>query len=248
MKRLISKGGIALYKIAICEDEEIFSTDLASHCNEICKDLRIEYNVKIFKSGEDFLSVFKSQPLEFDLILLDIIMGNLNGIEVAKHIRERNAVAAIIFITSNKDSAAQGYEVKALRYLMKPIDKVVLKQLIGADYQDRFQQVFIIIKSGSDLIKIPITNIIALEIAPRKVMIHLYHETLFHAGKLDDLLSQLPMPTFVRCHKSFALNINNIRELNKQNAVGVNGMLIPVSRSYMKSIKIAFLKSMEMSL
>lgn len=231
-----------MYQIAICEDEQVFSDALKQDCRKLCEKLKIEHTITVFQNSMDFFKAFLLEPEKFDLLLLDIIMDGLNGMELAKKIRRKNKKAAIIFVTSSKDFALQGYEVQALHYLLKPVDPALLETLVAADYRSRFEKNYTLLESRGELLKVFLDEITALETVNRKVAVYLLDKTIYHTGKLNELSDQLPQNIFIRCHQSFALNIRNIRELNKSHAVAVNGKVIPVSRSYLKAVQKAFLE------
>jgi DNA-binding LytR/AlgR family response regulator len=139
----------------------------------------------------------------------------------------------------------QGYEVNALHYLMKPLDRDVLRKLITSDYERRFKHRFLIIKSGTQNLRIPLINIISFEIARRRVLITLVDHTVEYSGKLSELSEYIPSESFIRCHVSFIINLKNIRKLTPTEAIAVNGKIIPVSRAYTKEAQKAFLNQMK---
>lgn len=233
-----------LYTVAICEDESVFRNTQEKICRDIFEKLNIEYHISLFESSEEFYAAF-SKGTRYDLILLDIIMDEISGVELARKIREHDGDAAIIFVTSNADFALQGYDVKALHYLMKPVDAAVLERLIALDYQHRFQNHFLVFKSGAQTYRIPIRDIICLETVGRRVEITLVNGTQYYSGKLTELLDELPKERFIRCHQAFAVNMANIRELTRQSAIAANGKEIPISRAYLKNIQDSFLRSIQ---
>jgi two-component system response regulator AgrA len=123
---------------------------------------------------------------------------------------------------------------------MKPLDPDVLERLITLDYQRRFQSNYIMFKSGTQTLRIIAKNVICLETAGRHVSVTLTDKTVEYPGKLSQLIEGRDM--FVRCHKAFAINIENIQELTRTDAVAINGKRIPVSRTYAKDVQKAFLK------
>lgn len=234
-----------MYQVAICEDEKIFLKAQEKLCRDIFNKLNIEYHISIFDNSTGFLKAYSGIQKRYNLILLDIIMDGTNGMELAKTIRKSDKEATIIFITSCKDYALQGYDVKALHYLLKPVDSARLERLIVSDYQKKFQNNFFRFKSGTQNLRIPINDIISLETVGRRVEITLPDKTYYYSGKLTDLLAELPRNQFVRCHQAFAVNIDNVRELTRQDAVTVTDKTIPVSRTFMKAVQHAFLKQMQ---
>jgi DNA-binding LytR/AlgR family response regulator len=234
-----------VYEVALCEDEEVFASAHEKICHEILSKMKIEHNITIFKSGVEFLSYFESENKKFDLILLDIIMDGLSGMELAKAIRKSDSDTAIIFITSSRDYVFEGYDVGALHYLTKPVDKAVLKRLIRKNCDDKFKSTVLVLKSGELSHRISVGDIISLETIGRKVAITLKSKTFKWKGKLTDVLKMLPNAYFVRCHQSFAINILHVREITRFEAIFENGNKIPISRMYLKDVQNAFLHSMQ---
>jgi DNA-binding LytR/AlgR family response regulator len=234
-----------MYQIALCEDEKVFSEAGEKMTREIMEKMNVEYRITVFESSEDFLEAFSEEKKRYDLILLDIIgMGKTSGMELARTIRKSDSEAVIIFITSSREHVYEGYDVNALHYLLKPVDAAVLERLIRGAYEDKFQENFFVFKSGAQNQRIPVKDIIALETVDRKVEITLPDRTLHYSGKLAELLDELPKDCFVRCHQAFAVNLGNIREITRFDAVAVNGKRIPISRPYLKDVQTAFLTNM----
>ena len=133
----VTEEVIGMYRVALCEDDAHCSVELETVCRAIFDKLMIEYELDVFDSSEAFLHAFSEEHRRFDLMLLDIVMAQPNGMELAQRIRREGAEGAIVFVTSNRDYALQGYDVGALHYLMKPVDQAVLERVISADYQER---------------------------------------------------------------------------------------------------------------
>jgi DNA-binding LytR/AlgR family response regulator len=228
-----------LYTVAICEDEAAFRNEQENVCRGILEKLKFEYQISVFDSGTDFWDVFKTGK-RYDLILLDIMMDETDGMELAQRIREYDRDTAIVFITSNPGFALQGYDVNALHYLMKPLESDVLERLIKADYRNRFQSSFLVFKSGTQTLRLPIRDVICLETVGRRVAVTMQDRKVEYSGKLSDLLAGKEQ--LVRCHKAFAINPRNIWELTRTDAVAMNGIKIPVSRTYIKDVQKALLR------
>lgn len=234
-----------MYKVALCEDERVFSEAQEKICCSILEKLKIDYHISVFTGSADFLKSYLETQKPYDMILLDIMMDGMDGMTLARQIRERDQEAAIIFITSNRDYALDGYDVNALHYLMKPVDAKKLEQLIAADYYHRIQTSYFMFESDAGKVRVAIDDIICLETVGRRVAVTLKNNIVYHSGKLANLLTKLPDDIFVRCHQSFAINITNIYILNHQDAIAVNGRIIPISRTFSKDVQKAFLKQMK---
>lgn len=230
-----------LYRVAICEDEAVFRREQETVCRGICDKLNIDYEITAFAAGTDFMAAYVGGA-RYDLLLLDIVMDELSGMELARKLRGQGSDAAIVFITSNPDYAIQGYDVGALHYLMKPLNAEALGKVIAADYRRRFSSSFLLVKSGTQTLRLPLKNIICLETVGKRVTITTLNGEIEAAAKLTDLLDYLPKGQFCRCHIGYVVNLTNIKTLSRTEAVAVGGKVIPVSRTYQKEVEKAFLK------
>lgn len=235
-----------MYRVALCEDEQVFAERLETACRTILEKLGANYHITAFESSAEFLAVFSSGRARYDLILLDIIMPGMDGMTLAHTIRETDKDATIIFITSTRAFLAQGYDVRALHYLEKPADEEKLARLITSDYRDRFQKDYIILESRTEKRKINVQSIICMETVGRRVMVTLEDGTIFYPGKLTELLAALPKGNFVRCHQAYAANLVRIRELTGRDVVMTSGHVLPMSRTWAKDVRKAFVDYLRM--
>lgn len=233
-----------MYKVALCEDEKIFSDAQKKICCSILERLYIEYEISVFDNSAELLKVLWEENRQYDLLLLDIVMEGMDGMTLARRIRESDKDATIIFITSNHEYALQGYDVNALHYLMKPVDGNMLERLIESDYKRRFSIQVIILESAAGKQRIAIKSIVCLETVGRRVEVTLTSGKVYYSGKLTSLLNELPKDKFVRCHQAFAINMANILELTRQDAIAANGKRIPVSRTFAKNVQKAFVRQL----
>lgn len=118
-----------LYKIAICDDEQSQIEHLKSIVTEWSHTACLPCEILTFPSAEAFLFAYESDKT-YDILLLDIEMNDISGVELAKRLRHDNRRAEIIFITSHFEFVSEGYEVDALHYLMKPVAREKLTQVL----------------------------------------------------------------------------------------------------------------------
>ena len=206
--------------------------------------LNIEHQISTFDKSMDFLAAVTDHRQRYDLILLDIVMDEIDGIELARRIRKTDNDADIIFITANQEYALRGYDVNALHYLLKPVDTAKLEALIKTAHAKKFQDSVIVVKSGNRHFRIPIGTIVSLETVGRHVKLSLTDKEIECPGKLVDILSELPCGQFIRCHQAFAVNVDNVRTLSRKTAVATNGKEIPVSRTYLDDTRKAVMRRM----
>jgi DNA-binding LytR/AlgR family response regulator len=232
-----------MFKIALCEDEKIFAETQEELCRKICDSMNIEYGIDVYDNPAILLTAYIQEGKRYDLLILDIIMDGMNGVELAKKIRQSDTTASIAFLTSSPDFVYKGYKANASLYLMKgePNEKQELEELIKEVYENKYQPSCFILKAGSHTHRIKIKAIIALETVRRTVEITTTDGIFYYSGTLAVLLSELPSGYFTKCHQAFAVNINLMREIDRLEIIAVNGKRIPISRPYMNDVKAAFL-------
>jgi DNA-binding LytR/AlgR family response regulator len=244
----MSQDRDSVYSVALCEDEEVFCAEHEKICRDVLAKLNTEYHIDVYKSADVLLAAFLNNQKRYNLILLDIIMDGMTGMELARAIRETDHEAVIIFITSSRKHVFEGYEVNALHYLTKPVDVAQLERLIRLAYtafKNKSQDGFYVFKAGDTSHRISVKEIISAETAGRKVKITLLNNTLYYPGKLTELLDDMPKGCLTRCHNAFAVNMDNIRELTRLDCIAVSGSKIPISRAYIKEVQKAFLLNMQ---
>lgn len=230
-----------LYKIAICDDEADFVAALRGQVSEILKNSGVAFDIAAFPSGEALLSHINQKSAGFDLIFLDIFMKEINGIDTAKAIRLTNDSASIIFTTASGQYVYTGYEVQALQYLLKPIDRQALAAALLVDLKRRFENRYFVFKSGGMTHKVPFDDIEYLESTLKSVKLVAKQGVYeIHAG-ISDMESGLPRQSFCRCHRGFIVNFKQVSGMNGQSLTTVQGTVIPVGKTYAKAVSRAFL-------
>ena len=225
-----------MIKIAICEDEAIHRNILVNYLNKFFKDLKFQYEITEFKSGEQLIENYRNDT---DILLLDIIMDNLTGMDVAREIRKFDSKVEIIFVTSIVDYIQQGYEVGAYRYLIKPIDYEELKKHISSciDKLLESNKNYIVFQEENKIHRVLVDEITYVEIVRRDMTIHTTKKKYKIRMTLKKMEKELSKYSFFRCHKSYLINMNHIQSL-KQDSVIVNDDQVPVSRHRMKNLKV----------
>lgn len=211
-------------KIAICDDETEDLKIIQSYCSK--------YNPTIptgvFQSGEALLEAYKSSF--YDLVFLDIEMGQMNGLEVGGKLINMPQKPVIVFTTHSLNYAVRGYGI-AMRYLPKPITYDVFSNVMELALERILPKKISVLSNGEQVF-IPISEILYFEILRHQLFVHLNSgEKLSMRGTLTELISQVSQRTFVQPHKSYYINMEYVDRLTKQNIVMTNGDLIPIGRS-----------------
>lgn len=232
-----------MIKIAICEDEKEQQDLLKTHINQIFKDLPINYSLYTFNSGEELL---KNYPKNIDIFLIDIQLNEINGMDTARKIRETDNKAEIIFITSLIEYALEGYEVRAYRYLIKPVKYDDLKtHILNCIKEIDIKNKHIIIKKQGNRIKLDISEITYIEVQKENITIHTLNKTYETKGTMNNIEKEINCSRFYRCHKSFLVNLEHIKSIKQYIAVLENSEEVPISRYRFKDTKDRFFDLIE---
>lgn len=229
-------------RIAICDDEEIMRSDLKQKINEYSKNHRQTILFHEFSNGEDLLS--SSTP--FDIIFMDYQMGGLSGIETAEKLRENKINTTIIFLTSYSEVVFQSFEVNTFRFLLKPLDKNKLFAALDDYVASLNKENRFLIKQNGSIYWVPFCEIIYFEAKNQYTTLR----TISHTYIYNDIISKaeelLPSDCFVRCHRSYIVNLEHIRNHTLTDIEFDNGERAIISRNYYKSFKsqyITYIKS-----
>lgn len=232
-----------LVNIVICENDKNDQEFVKDKVVEILDDLDIEYEIKVYNSGDDLLEGYDKYT---DIILLDIQMDGLDGMETARKIREFDDNVEIIFITSFVEYALEGYEVNAYRYLLKPVkDENLMTSLINCLNDRNFVKRSIVIKEGDTRIKISLKDIMYIEVQGNDITVHTLKDTYRTKGTMSNFETEINSDMFVRCHKSYLVNLEYIKSIKRYTSILVNDEEVPLSRNKYKEIKDRFFDMIE---
>lgn len=233
-----------MIEIVLCEDQIQHQKTIEKFLKEILGENNIEYNLKMYKSGEELLNNY---PKNVDIFILDIQMEKINGMDVARKIREIDKnKPEIIFTTSLVEYIQEGYEVRAYRYLLKPIKYEELKKHILSciDEVINKKDKFILIENKNETYKINIEEITYIEIQRKDMSIHTESKVYETKMTMDKIEKELKNYKFYRCHKSFLVNIDYVKNIKQYVAILDNKEEVPISRHRFKDFKHKFLSSL----
>ncbi len=219
-------------RIAICDDDPAIRTQLIGYFSNLLLGEKIEE----FSAAEDLIA----SPEKPDILLLDVQMSGISGIEAARMLREAGHDTLIIFITNYIQYAIDGYEVHAYHFLSKPIEEKRFYQVVkGALDLYQKQRNHSITLSGYDKqMRLPVNEICFFETERGHVIVHTTDgRELRCSNTMSRIEQQLQGQDFFRCHTSFLVNLSQIETLTPTDLVLKNGTIIPVSRHRKKELK-----------
>lgn len=228
-----------MLQIAVCDDDNITCLQIENMLNEISKDIFEIIEVEIFLSGED-LCKFLSENNHFDIILLDIELHKLNGVEVGKIIREKmnDEITQIVYISAKESYAMDLFQIRPLNFLIKPIEYDELSDVIkmATKLIEKNNQCFEF-KNGNSIYRIPFQDIIYFESDRRKVNIISKDVIQSYYAKLSEVQKQLYNQDFISIHKSFLVNYKHVIEYQYEYVKMSDNKILPISQNNRKAVR-----------
>lgn len=231
-----------IISIAICDDEKIQVELLERYVENWAKENDIRVEIELFYNAESFDFAW-SMDKKYNILLLDIEMPGKNGIELAKKIRKGDNLLNIIFITAISDYISEGYDVEAINYLIKPIKENKLYECLDRAFEKiPIEEKNILIDVEGETIRLIEKDILYIESFSHFVDIHTSQENYRVRKNIGTMEKILEQNSFIRCHRSYIVNLKHIKKIGKVDIVLDNDDLIPVSRRQYSNTNMAFIK------
>lgn len=233
-----------MFKVAICDDNpadltliQDYLTDLGCHC---------PVELTTFLSGVDLAYAYQTRG-QYDLIILDMMMDRLNGIDTALKIREVDEDVAILIVTATVEYAIEGYRINAARYIVKPVSKPDFQKIIRTIFQsiDRKRGAYYSVPGKNGTTVIPMEDIFYFESDIRSIHISSRQGDHTFTGRISAVEEQTAGHGFLRIHKSFIVNLKHVHNIFKDSVTLDNGEVIPLSRHRHREVNQKFLEYME---
>lgn len=225
-------------KIAICDDEINFVDAICPLLEQWAEKNAISLKLYRFNNGDDLIDAHRNHCM--DLIILDVIMPLMSGMDTARELRKDEQTVPIIFLTSSREFAVDSYEVKAFHYLIKPVDESKLYRILDDFFKTIAQpQNFFTAQTNEGFCRIVIEEVNYLEAQNKQVLVYLSNgktiiiRELF--SKCEEVFSL--EHGFFRCHRSYIVNLNCIEQFSKKDIVMNSNTVIPISRNNFTAFK-----------
>lgn len=235
-----SKAGENMtYKIAVCDDSDADRQYIAALTKQWAAHAGHSIHLSLFPSAESFLFQYGEES-DFDILLLDIEMGRMDGVTMAKRLRRENETVQIIFVTGYSDYISEGYEVSALHYLMKPVSAEKLFSVLSraADKLRKNERLLRLEQSG-ETVRVPLWQIRYADVQGNYVTVHAKEDYTVRKtlGELSDLLDE----RFFRVGRSAIVNLTCVSRVTRTDIYLDNGSVIPLPRGAYEKINRAII-------
>lgn len=235
-----------MYHLIFCDDDETQVRQVSTRVLDYCRSQKgYEAEGVVCTQESELFETLSKAPQEKVIAFLDICMKDHEdgGIRLARKINEQYPHVLVVYITGYLQYVSDVYETEHCYYILKDeLEErlpVLFEKIIPA--QIGRKQEWLNLCIGSKMHRIWQPDILYLERELRKTKINLVNgDILVTAEKLDELYEQLNPEYFIRCHNSYIVNLNYVREVNRQFLVLNNGTVVNVSRSYAIEVRKQF--------
>lgn len=226
-------------KIAVCDDEKVMLRQISQYLSQIQAETGDRYDLFYYASAEELLSHL---PEGVQVILMDISMGEMTGMECARALRARGVESAIIFITSMTQYALEGYDVHAFAFLAKPLVYTELKDRLVDCFArlDQTQEVILPVETAKGMELLPIRDILYAEVFQHETSFTLLNKKTAGTIQLSQVEDRLAAHGFFRCHRSYLVNMAQVKRIGQESVTMPDGAVIPISKHRRRAFLDAF--------
>ncbi|WP_077612632.1 LytR/AlgR family response regulator transcription factor [Clostridium sp. Marseille-P2415] len=224
-----------MIKIAIVEDENEYVQTLKGYLVRYEAEHSLNFQIEVFPDGLDIVSDYTAS---YDIILLDIQMKHLNGMQTAEKIRKLDEDVIFIFITSSSRFAIEGYTVDALGYVLKPVPYLSFSQILSKAVRriQKKQEIHSInIDTDGGTMRFNTDSIYYIESQLHHILIHTEKGELMASGPLKRMEEALKPLGFAKCHNAYLVNLKHVTGSLPNYVLLFSGEQIPVSRARKKA-------------
>lgn len=218
-----------MYRIAVVEDEQQYRDEVCQYIEQYATEHQLKFDVTTYTDGQEIVDDVQKH---YDIIFFDIEMTQLNGMDAAKAIRERDVNVVMVFITNMAQYAIEGYEVGALDFVLKPIDyygfSFRMARALGRVQKKQGNLEFAINTPGG-IKKLNSNDIYYIEIENRFLVYHTAEGDFSQRGTLQSAEEMFQNYHFVKCNHWYLVNLKYVTEI-EENIVHVAGSRLEISR------------------
>ena len=219
--------------IAIVEDDINIQQQLSAYISRFFEEDVHRYKLSIFSDGDEILENFRA---DYDLILLDIQMKHLNGLTTAEKIRNLDQDVYLVFVTNLANYAIKGYSVQAFDFVLKPVNYMMLKQLLQRidKLVSAKKQRYITLPTDLGLTRIDVNHVFYVETQEHFLIIKTDHGEYRIREAMKNMEATLTKYGFFRCNNCYLVNLKHVERVDG-NKVYVHGEELTISRPRYKA-------------
>lgn len=225
--------------IAVCDDVSRDKEQTVSMTEEFMASKGVCCDIEAFDSGEALLAALHSGK-SYQILLLDVMMDELDGMELARLLRGQGNEASIVFVSTNRELALYGYEVSAVRYLAKPLEKDKLAEALQCCLDRSQVKKEILLPTLQGHHRISVRDIYYVEAFDRGTRFVMADRVLLSKWRFSEALEALPKGMFLQCHRAFSVNLSEITSIRNYEFILESKVTVPISKERYAQIRKVF--------
>lgn len=220
-------------KIYSVEDDVSAEETLKKMILRVLNEIGITAEIRHYTNGIVFLQEYAGDG---DIVFLDCDMPMMNGMDVAKRLRDKDGRVMIIFVTNLVQYAVEGYEVGAFDYILKPLSYPAFSRKFRRALQkiESGKDVFVLFRFGRSVVKVVVSDVYYVEAKGHNITVHTSGGDIPSRSSLSELETSLMEYGIVRCASCFMVNLLHVKQVKADKVVLTDGTEIALTRSYKK--------------
>ncbi len=232
-----------LIRVAVVEDETALYDYYGKMVEAWGRTRNVRLSTTFVGSAEEFLFKYDRQSV-FDIIFLDVCMSGMSGMELAHEIRRSDRNVQIVFLTGKTEYVFEGYEIGAVRYLVKPVAESGLAQALDACMEklESIRADYIAVRCHGENLRLSRSEIIYVKVEGHYLQMRTVDKIYEWKASLKEMLAMLDAERFVMANRSAVVNLEFVSKITREECVLEGGEVIPVSRGAYGALNEAFMK------
>lgn len=226
-----------MYRIAVCDHEPIFLAQISDMTLDILSSMGEPCEIWKYTSATELKNALQKAPKTYDILILDIMLGEVNGVDFAECLRTAGNSVPVIFISSSEKFVFDAYAAEPVGYVLKPIGRQKLEEALNRALRHLAPKA-IVIDTPTTTVSMPVQEITYIEVVNKELLIHLEDGTVTRIYKaLSAIKEVLPKELFVQCHRCYIVSLQAIRSIRRFEITLKNHETIPVSKYSYKDVQ-----------
>lgn len=227
-------------RMAVCDDLEEERVQLARMVRSYAQRRGLSMELRLFASGNELLDAAR-RPDFCHVLFLDIFMPGLSGLDAARQLRAAGCMASIVFATTSQDYGVMSFDVQAADYLVKPFRQEDVDRTMDWCLEHLPDSLRVLpVYAEGERQELPLSSISYVEVLGHQCHIHTSRQTVVVRRGLDDLEAAIGSRDFLRCHRSFLVNLNFVQDITGSDFRLSDGTLVPISSGNLSKIRNLF--------
>ena len=227
---------IKTMRIAVCDDETYFIQDFTAMLRKLYQSLDITVNA--FSNGSQLMDSFQAKP--YDLVFLDIEMPGIDGISLARQLRQQNEDVSIVFVTGHKEYAMDGYGLNVLCYLLKPVTEKKIHEILEHVLEKLKSEKYIWLTNRDGSQRVRISDLVSIEAHNQNLIVNTTSGSIEVRDNINKYEEILKSVGFFRLHRSYLVSLAKITKISEKEVLLAEKFRAPIARTKKREFQDAF--------